>query len=403
MGTFSRRPEPEPEPADEVRDFSAPLGSRDCPQCGAPLDVETEVATVEDTPAQPVRVIKRFEVEVGVCPRCGWRGRGTHVDLAPGQHGASAHRTGPNVLAQALSLHYHYGLPLSKVPGVLKEMTGIALSQSALTQAAGGLCASGGTIAKVYRQLREEISNAKVVNTDDTGWRIGRLLAFLMGFFTPTLAVYQVRWRHRHEEVMEMLGAAFEGLLGTDRGTSYEAEALAEIEQQKCLSHLLKNLSEVEATAQGRAKCFARDVKATLREAIALWHEYREGKCSLSAYRARGEPIADELTWLLRDRVLSDSDNQRLLDGIGSQHDRGRGLLFLQKPEIEPTNNRAERGLRGAVIARKVSHCSKNERGAAIFEAMKSVTATLALRGHRVAPGLASLIRGQPMPGSVCR
>jgi len=202
---------------------------------------------------------------------------------------------------------------------------------------------------------------------------------------------------------MEMLGAAFEGLLGTDRGTSYEAEALAEIEQQKCLSHLLKNLSEVEATAQGRAKCFARDVKATLREAIALWHEYREGKCSLSAYRARGEPIADELTWLLRDRVLSDSDNQRLLDGIGSQHDRGRVLLFLQKPEIEPTNNRAERGLRGAVIARKVSHCSKNERGAAIFEAMKSVTATLALRGHRVAPGLASLIRGQPMPGSVCR
>jgi len=68
-----------------------------------------------------------------------------------------------------------------------------------------------------------------------------------------------------------------------------------------------------------------------------------------------------------------------------------------------PTNNRAERGLRGAVIARKVSHCSKNERGAAIYEAMKSVTATLALRGHRVASGLANLIRGQPMPSPVSR
>ena len=68
-----------------------------------------------------------------------------------------------------------------------------------------------------------------------------------------------------------------------------------------------------------------------------------------------------------------------------------------QRPEIEPTNNRAERGLRGAVIARKVSHCSKNERGAGIYEAMKSVTASIALRGQGVVTGLANLIMGHPM------
>jgi hypothetical protein len=37
------------------------------------VDVKKEVATVDDKPAQPVRVVKQFEVEVGVCPRCGWR------------------------------------------------------------------------------------------------------------------------------------------------------------------------------------------------------------------------------------------------------------------------------------------------------------------------------------------
>jgi len=403
VGVFRNRREPEAGPADEVKDFSALLDSRECPQCGGPLDVGEEVATVEDTPPQPVRVIKGFHVEVGFCPRCGWRGRGTHAELMAGQHGASAHRTGPQILAQALSLHYHHGLPLSKVPRVLKDMPGIELSQSALTQAASALCAPGGTLAQRYEQLREEVRTSSVVNTDDTGWRIGGRLAFLMGFFTPTLAVFQVRWRHRHEEVLEMLGATFAGLLGTDRGTSYEAHALADIEQQKCLSHLLKNLSVVEETRRGRAKRFARDVKSTLREALALWQEYRAGNCSLQAYRARGKPIADKLTWLLRDRVLSDADNQRLLDGIGRQHDHGRVLLFLEHPEIEPTNNRAERGLRGAVIARKVSHCSKNERGAAIYEAMKSVTATLALRGYRVASGLSDVIRGLPMPSPQSR
>lgn len=398
QGLFVRRSEPEPAAGDKVDDVSAPLDSKNCPECGAPLEVSSESATVEDTPEQPVRHIKRFRVEVGVCPVCGWRGRGKHPDLAAGQHGATAHRVGPEVLAQALALHYHHGLPLCKVPGVIKETTGIELSQSALTQAAGALCGEGGVVAAAYRKLREELSQSNVVNTDDTGWRIGGKLAFLMGFFTPVLSVFQIRWHHRHEEVIEMLGATFRGLLGTDRGSSYEAEPLAEIEQQKCLSHLLKNLSVVEETREGRAKTFARQLKATLREAITLWQEHRAGKCTIEEYRARGRLIQERVTWQLRDRVLSDTDNQRLLDGIGRQHDRGRVLLFLQRPEIEPTNNRAERGLRPAVISRKVSHCSKNERGAAIYEAMKSVTATLSLRGHSVRTGLAQLLKGCPIP-----
>lgn len=396
-GRFTTRPEPEPGPADVREDLQVPLDSPLCPQCGANLDVQEEIATVEDTPPEPVRIIKRFRIEVGMCPVCGWRGRGTHDGLAPGQHGATAHRTGPHVMAQALTLHYHHGLPLCKVPAVIMALTGIALSQSALTQAAGALCEEGGRIHTAYTGLRAEVRTAPVVNTDDTGWRIGGASAYLMGFFTPVLAVFQIRWRHRHEEVLEMLGAAFDSLLGTDRGSSYEAESLAEIAQQKCLSHLLKNLSVVEETRQGRAKIFAREVKTTLREALTLWQQYRAGRCTMRAYRARGKPIKEKLTWQLRDRVLSDTDNQRLLDGIGRQHDCGRVLLFLERPEIEPTNNRAERGLRGAVIARKVSHCSKNERGAGIYEAMKSVTATLALRGQRVVTGIADLIMGHPM------
>ena len=50
---------------------------------------------------------------------------------------------------------------------------------------------------------------------------------------------------------------------------------------------------------------------------------------------------------------------------------------FWTMPAIEPTNNRAERALRGAVIARKVSHCSRNEAGADAFSAFTSVIRTL--------------------------
>ncbi|RYD29186.1 MAG: hypothetical protein EOP86_22060 [Verrucomicrobiaceae bacterium] len=109
----------------------------------------------------------------------------------------------------------------------------------------------------------------------------------------------------------------------------------------------------------------ARELKVTLlREAIRLGRDHRTGECAPEPYRERRRPIRQKLDRQLRDRRLRDPDNQRLLDGIGVQHDNRRVLLFPERPEIEPANNRAERGLRGAVIARKVSHCFKNERGA---------------------------------------
>ena len=193
QGRFERRPEPVPGPTDLVEDLSAPLDSPDCPQCGAPLEVTEEVATVEDTPPEPVRIIRRFRVEQGVCPVCGWRGRGRHADLPAGQHGATAHRTGPQVMARALTLHYHFGLPLCKVPAVIQSATGIALTRSALTQAAAALCAPGAVMDTAYQEMRKALRRSRVVNTDDTGWRIGGATAFLMGFFTPLLAVFQIR------------------------------------------------------------------------------------------------------------------------------------------------------------------------------------------------------------------
>lgn len=400
QGRFSRREEPQADPGDVVEQIDVPLDEsqpRQCPRCKSALEIAEETATIEDTPPQPTRVIKRFRVEVGRCLKCGFQIRGRHPELRAGQSGANAHQLGVRVSALAFALHYHDGMPLRRVPEVIDRMTGIRLTQSALTQSAGKLCEEGGLLYGQYEGLRERIAASIAVNTDDTGWRVAAMLAFLMGFFTSDTALFQVRMRHRHQEVLEVLGEDFKGMLGTDRGTSYEAWALDDIAMQKCLSHLMKNLSVVEATKSGRAKAFTSKLKATLREALELWHAWREGRISLATYRRRGGKLKRSLSDQLRDRTLSDADNQRLLDGIGYQHDRGRLTLFLDHPEIEPTNNRAERGLRPAVIARKVSHCSKNARGAHTYSVMKSVFATLALRTKDVVGAFADLLAGESL------
>jgi hypothetical protein len=54
-------------------------------------------------------------------------------------------------------------------------------------------------------------------------------------------------------------------------------------------------------------------------------------------------------------------------------HQWGELLSFLEQPEVEPTNNRVEQVLRPAVIARKVSQCSKTLSGADAFVTFTTV------------------------------
>ena len=88
------------------------------------------------------------------------------------------------------------------------------------------------------------------------------------------------------------------------------------------------------------------------------------------------QQLEAQVTHHLRMRTLQDEDNQRLLDGIGLHHDRGNLLRFLHQPEVEPTNNRAERALRFIVIARDTGQYAKNDRGAEAYAAFASVIRT---------------------------
>ena len=182
----------------------------------------------------------------------------------------------------------------------------------------------------------------------------------------------------------------------TDRGTSYDAEEFAGVAQQKCLAHLIRNVSDVVESKRGRAREFGEHLKDLLQKSLGLWHERRQRKAW--DFQEHAQRIEQELTHRLRNRILKDDDNQRLLNGVSIQHDRGHVLRFLANPDIEPTNNRAERALRPAVIARKVSHCSKNQQGADAFAAFVSVAQTLKKSGQCLIGSLHSLGRMSPRP-----
>jgi hypothetical protein len=251
------------------------------------------------------------------------------------------------------------------------------LTQGAITQDA--LHRARGKVGQKYQELRAGVRNAPAVYTDDTGWKVGGEQAHLMAFDTNQATVYQVRPRHRHQEVQEVVPRNYPGVMGTDRGRSYEDKSFRRVKQQKCLAHLQRTLGEVLARKKGRARDLAERTRELLRLAVRLWEEYHWG--------SRGEfdrwvpEVRFALNYHLRDRPLKDQDNQKLLRMLRRYHQRGELLRFLEQPEVEPTNNRVERVLRPAVIARKVSQCSKTWSGADAFVTFTSVIQTLLKKG----------------------
>ena len=376
-GPFTYRGAPAA-PADSEPPVEVPVTITVCPCCGGELRHERfDHVTVTDMPPQPQPEVKSFAVEVRRCERCGQRARGQHPDVAPDQYGATAHRVGPRVKAAAHVLHYGMGVPVRKLPAVVHEFTRIPITQSALTQDA--LKKAEGTIGNAYQELRASVPAAPVVYTDDTSWRIHGEGAHLMAFDTDQAAVFQIRRQHRNEEVRELIPADYQGVMVTDRGPSYEAKELLGVKQQKCLDHLNRNIDEVVETKKGPTRNFGTKRKGLMKEARQLWRDHRAGKAD--NYLARAGQIEEKITFHLRPRNLKDKDNQRLLDGIGLQHDRGNLVRFLDQPEVEPTNNRGERRIRFSVIVRGLSHGSKNERGAEAFSAFTSVIQTAVKRG----------------------
>ena len=394
-GLFSYRKPPSPDEVTEPLVDVAVSGDT-CPGCGGRLEHEgVGVAYVTDIPPIPRPQVRGYRVQICRCRSCGRQVRGRHPDVAPDQYGASAHRVGRRVMAAAHVLHYGVGVPVRRVPAVLRALTGVELSQGAITQDA--LRRAKGAVGDAYHKLRSSVRGSGVVHTDDTGWRVDGERAFLMAFETDEATVYQVRARHRNEEVREVVPSDYGGVMVTDRGRSYDAQALSGVKQQKCLAHVLRSISEVVETKRGRGRSFGKRLSGLLREAMELRGAYRRGEAADFATEA--ERLRREVSYHLRDRPMADADNWRLQNELGWHDDRGSLLRFLDDPDIEPTNNRAERALRGAVIARKVSHCSKNEGGADAFSAFTSVIRTLARNGgdQSLVNGLRGVFSGAPV------
>jgi transposase len=341
-----------------------------CPDCGNRLQaIRKQEQFVTDIPVVEVKTT-RFVTYSGYCTSCHRRVRSQHPEQTSPATGAAGVMVGPRAKALAADLKHRLGVSYGKVSEVLNDAFGLSVSRSGWCQADQKLAR---TARPVYEDLLEAIRQCSVVNADETGWRIGTLSAWLWVFTHRDLTVYTIRANRSSDVVLDILGEHFSGILTSDGFLAYDDRRLKDWLKQKCLSHLLKDLKEMNETKTGRALHFARQATSLLQEALALKRE--KPTLSSRTFSQRARHLEERLdTLIAASRRFSDPDNARFAKRLRKH--RPHLLRFLYVDDLEPTNNLAERMLRPAVITRKTNGCNRTKDGAAAHSILSSVLVT---------------------------
>jgi len=200
------------------------------------------------------------------------------------------------------------------------------------------------------------------------------------------------RGRQRPSDAKTM---TFSGVLVSDCLTSYENLPFT---MHKCYAHHLKAIAQARDRKPEDQRSFFHELTALLRSAMAVDRlRYDLPPPAFVRIRQHLETRADVLLGPTR----KDPDEERIANRLRKR--RQWLFTFLDHPGVEATNNRAERALRPAVIARKLSCGNKTDRGKRTWEILTSLAATCHQRGQDLVEHLRAYLLLPPNPQPIAR
>jgi hypothetical protein len=367
-----------------------------CGSCARPFRDEERI---EAATPQRHQVCELPAIAVSVCEhrlhrlRCPACAAETRAEL-PAEVPRGAF--GPRLQAAVVTLAVRNRVSRRDTTELLRELFGAELASGSVEAIVR--CA-GAALEAPYARLHEQLTRAPVVNIDETGWRTAGERRTLWGLFGTRTALFRIAADRHRREAQALLGEDFSGITCSDRWWAYDY--LDPERRQLCWAHLVRDFT---AHSEGvvAQKQFGEACLEIAGRLFAAWEEYRRGG-DRARLLERAAPLKDELRVLLEQAARKSTKTRRQRPFAKHLLQRWPALwTFTAVPGVEPTNNHAERGLRGAVILRKLSLGSQSEEGERTIERLLSVSITCRLQRRSLfaylSEVMAARIRGDPIP-----
>jgi transposase len=354
-------------PPDQVQE-PIELQPQQCPTCQTALPPALpDVAPLRRTqvyelpPIAPI--ITEYRQHTVCCPQCRqFVTAELPADAPPGAFG-------PRATALMAILRGRYRLSLDDVLEFLADVCQLPLSSGSIITSCERVSLA---LAPVDAAIQEAVQTQPQVNVDETSWPTETRKGWLWVAVSAIAVCFRICTGRGQDELRALLGSSYRGIVTSDRLSAYKL--LPNGQRQLCWSHLVRNLLGLQERYADESGWAQRMLEQT-DQLFFAWHASKDRWFDQVALQQALLPIRLAL-------------HELLMDGISSSYPKiaslSRELLaqwdalwtFSRVEGVEPTNNAAERALRGAVLWRKGCFGSRSAEGCRFVERLLSVRAT---------------------------
>ena len=261
-----------------------------------------------------------------------------------------------------------YHLSRRRTMTLLQDVLGVHLSLGAVSAIEARVSAA---IAPAVADVWSKVDDSDVKHADATSWLLAGKLRSLWTIATKVVTVFKILADGSALSVKPIFGACT-GILVSDRATVFSFWSMSC--RQICWAHLLRKFVSF-SERDGPARTIGRELLDYTALVFRYWHDLRAGALTREVFREWLTPVRTKFETCLARAV--DADIAGFSGACADMLAHKEALwTFVDRDDVEPTNNHAERELRAFVLWRKRSFGTQSERGNLFAERVMTIAHT---------------------------
>jgi transposase len=361
-----------PIPSEKVDQF-VDCNLTNCPDCGSDQinkDGSLECLQQIDLPEVKALITQfnRFRYKCGCC------GNRSMADLPSGIPNSAF---GTRLMALIATLTGAFHLSKRDAIRLVKDLYGIDICEGSIINVEERVA---NAIEEVYDRIHRVVTGSVLCkHFDETSWRNQGRNGYVWVAGTSQAVCFKIDSYRSREVFHKFVGKSSSSPVVTDRYAVYNNFSN---DHQYCLAHLIRDFRKY-GERKGIDGEIGRNIEEELRAICKNHRQYREGARSLKSRDHRLRFSRKRLENHLIDGLASGSDDlANFCENILDRFDKL--WTFAKFPNVEPTNNLAERDLRKIVLWRKKSYGTRSNRGQRFVERISTVCGTLRRTGQNI-------------------
>jgi transposase len=363
-----------------------------CRRCAASLATAEELDPLRHQVVEIPRIVPDVTEYVLGRRRCGICKTVTAARLPKGvPHGMC----GPRLSALIVLLTGVYHLSRRNAAALIDDVLGVKLALGSVSNVERKMAVA---LGDAHSEALARVRQARVKHLDATSWSRSGVPRSLWTIASRLATAFAIRESATGDTVRDLVGRV-RGTLVSDRGPQFGFWAMER--RQICWAHLIRKFTAFSESPEPLVQRLGNALLLLSRAHLIEWRRVRDGLATrehLKTFIARLEPIL--IAHLQRGVQLQ----TRAVSGACANILAHREALFTYaySEGVPPTNNHAERELRGFVLWRKQTAGTRSERGDRFAERVMTVVHTLRKQGRHVMSYLEAAyiaaLRNAPIP-----